>query len=308
MTDYLKNAARAALAATVLITAPACAHPHTTPTPQPIEAVSAADLELGPALWKVADEDTTIYLFGTVHVLPKDVEWFDGQIKSALSKSEELVTEVDTRKAAELAPQMVAAGTLPAGTTLRSLLSDDDRAKFETALNTLGVPPQAFDQYEPWFAALNLSMLPLLLDGWNPEAGVETVLHQAAGDNKKTGELESAQFQIDMFDKLPQETQIDYLNQIVAGLPAMKSTMDTIVQEWAEGDADAIGQIISGTSDDQMYKIVFSNRNANWAVWIDDRLDTPGIVFVAVGAGHLAGKDSVQDYLAARGIAVTRLQ
>ena len=61
-----------------------------------------------------------------------------------------------------------------------------------------------------------------------------------------------------------------------------------------------------------MYPILterlFYARNANWAAWIDDRLDTPGSVFMAVGAGHLAGEKSVQDYLAERNISVTRIQ
>ena len=290
------------------LSAPACAHPHTKPAPQPVEAVAASSLEMGPALWKVADEDTTIYLFGTVHVLPKDVKWFDGQIRSALSSSDEFVTEVDSAKSAEAGEMMVAAGTLPPGTTLRSLLSDDDKASFEAAMGKLGLPPEILDGYEPWFAALQLSMLPLLLDGWNPEAGVETVLQKEIGDSKKTGELETAQFQIDMFDTLPQETQLDYFNQVVTGLPEVKTTMDKMVQEWAEGDTEALGALVEGSSDDQMYRIVFSDRNKAWAGWIDERLDAPGTVFIAVGAGHLAGKESVQDYLAERGITVTRLQ
>lgn len=289
------------------LSAPACAHPHSTPSPQPVEAVAASSLEMGPALWKVADEDTTIYLFGTVHFLPEGVFWFDGQIKSALTQADELVTEVDGTKAAEAGQKMVSAGTLPPGKTLRSLLSEEDKTSFEDAIGELGIPPEALDGYEPWFAALQLSMLPLLLDGWTPEAGVETVLRKAAGE-KKTGELETAQFQIDMFDTLPQETQITYFNQVVASLPEVKTTMDAMVQEWAEGDAAALGALVEGSSDDEVYRIVFSDRNKAWAGWIDDRLDAPGTVFVAVGAGHLAGKQSVQDYLAERGIAVTRLQ
>ena len=49
-------------------------------------------------------------------------------------------------------------------------------------------------------------------------------------------------------------------------------------------------------------------RNANWAVWIDERLDSPGTIFMAVGAGHMAGNQKLQDKLAERGIKMMRIQ
>jgi uncharacterized protein YbaP (TraB family) len=62
----------------------------------------------------------------------------------------------------------------------------------------------------------------------------------------------------------------------------------------------------SGTP--EVAKKLLADRNARWAAWIDTRLEKPGIVFVAVGAGHLAGKDSVQSYLAERKIKATRIE
>ena len=59
----------------------------------------------GPALWKVADADTTIYLFGTVHALPQGKEWFDGRIERAFDASDEMVTEVDLQRPVGLEPR-----------------------------------------------------------------------------------------------------------------------------------------------------------------------------------------------------------
>ena len=48
----------------------------------------------GPALWKVADDDTTVYLFGTIHALPEGKDWYSGTIAKAFDASGELVTEI----------------------------------------------------------------------------------------------------------------------------------------------------------------------------------------------------------------------
>lgn len=312
MTSLISTVTRSCLAISLLLTAPACAHQQSTPSPQVTEAVPAASLELGPALWKVADEDTTIYLFGTVHFLPEEAEWFNGQIKRAFDSSQTLVTEIDISKAAQWRTKMNSAGTLPAGKTLRSLLTVEERAAYETALGEMGLPPEAMaqlDTYEPWYAALNLATTALVLSGLTPEQGSENVLIATPSNNKSTGALETGEFQIEMFDSMPAEDQMAFLNQTIAGLSQTGPTVRAMVDEWLEGDVNAMAEFTNPPGNNmRLHKRFFTDRNANWAVWIDERMDTPGTVFVAVGAGHLAGKDSVQDYLAARGITVTRLQ
>src|SRR6187402_310159 len=104
----------------------------------------------GPALWKVADADTTIYLFGTVHALPQGKEWFDGRIERAFNASDELVTELDLGDPATTAAEMLQAGTLPEGQTLRAMMTPADRMQYEEALISLGQRVDSFDRLEPW--------------------------------------------------------------------------------------------------------------------------------------------------------------
>ncbi|MHA6317518.1 TraB/GumN family protein [Altererythrobacter sp. CAU 1778] len=294
----------------IVLSAPAVAQEQKLPQPQPVEAVEADTLELGPALWKVADEDTTIYLFGTVHVLPESRSgWMNGPIAKALEESETLVTEVDTTQATAMAPTMIAAATLAEGQNLREMLSESDREAYEGVVTDLGLPVATFDKFEPWFAAMNLSMLTLVKGGYNPELGAEAVLSGAAGEAKTRGELETIQYQIDLFDGLELDDQIAYLNQVVDAVPMTGDMIDQMVTEWLEGDADALAEMMNASMDNPMlYERLLVQRNANWARWIDDRMDQPGTVFVAVGAGHLAGEGSVQDKLGELGIEVTRLQ
>jgi hypothetical protein len=263
-----------------------------------------------PALWKVADEDTTIYLFGTVHALPDDVEWSTPMLENALAESDSIVTEI--KMGPEIGQEMqtlvMTKGVLPKGTTLRSLLSEEQKASYEEAMGKLSVPPAAFDQFEPWYAGMMMSMLPLLQQGYSPDAGVEKVLLTKAGEKDQQA-LETIEFQISVFDELPQESQIGFLIDAANGIDEIKPMLDKMVTEWAKGDADALAKLMNeGLTDPAVAESLLYMRNRNWADWIDTRLDTPGTVFIAVGAGHLAGDKSVQDYLAEREIETIRVQ
>jgi len=276
-------------------------------------APPAADLPAGPegpALWSVSDEDTTIFLFGTVHVLPKEIKWYDPEIAGALAESDTIVTEINMDPSSEAAMQQLAMskGMLPAGTTLRSLLNEEQTAAYEAALGKIGVPAQAFDQLKPWMVGLSLSMIPLMQQGYSPDSGVEKIVITKAGDKPQEA-LETAEFQLGIFDGLPTEQQVAFLMSAVDGVDEVKTMLDAMVAEWIEGDADSLARIMNdGMDDPSLAEALLYQRNANWAEWIEERLDEPGTVFIAVGAGHLAGKRSVQDYLAEKGIETARVQ
>lgn len=271
---------------------------------------AAAPAGKGPALWKVADEDTTIYLFGTVHVLPKNIEWYDATIAKAFDSAGTIVTEIpmDAASEAQMAQLTQAKGMLPAGTTLRSLLNAEQTAAYTAAMGKIGVPVEAFDPVKPWLAGLTLSILPLMQQGYDPNSGVEKVL-LAKAEGKEKGALETAEFQLGIFDGMTQEAQVAFMMEAATNIDEVKPMLDSMVAEWSEGDAEGLAAIMNeGMSDPAVAEALLYKRNANWAEWIDTRLDTPGTVFVAVGAGHLAGAKSVQDYLAQKGIMVTRVK
>lgn len=274
------------------------------------EAAPEAVTGNGPAMWKVADEDTTIYLFGTVHVLPEGIEWYDTTIAGALEGSDMIVTEVPMDAASQTGMQQLAMqiGVLPPGTTLRSLLTPEQTAAYEAALAKLGAPPAAFDPVKPWLAGLTMAILPLMQQGYSPESGVEKVLLSKVGD-KPQGALETAEFQFGIFDGMTTEAQVAFLMESVEGMDEVKPMLDRMVAEWVKGDAVELANVMNeGLSDPAVAEALLYSRNANWAEWIDARLDEPGTVFIAVGAGHLAGARSVQDCLAEKGITVTRVK
>lgn len=263
-----------------------------------------------PALWKVADADTTIYLFGTIHALPDGVDWFHGPVEGAFKQADELVTEVAESSPAQMQGAVLDMAMLPAGVSLRDQIAPGDRTAFEKALAGLGMPPAALDRFEPWYAAIALATLPLVRDGFTTENGVEALLDgKARNAGKPHVGLETAAFQLSLFDSLPTDVQHRYLREVVNSLPDLRAEIAAMTQAWQRGDAERLAQLINeDESDPALMQALLVNRNRTWAQWISQRMGQPGTVFLAVGAGHLAGKDSVQDFLHGHGLTAQRVQ
>ena len=104
--------------------------------------------------------------------------------------------------------------------------------------------------------------------------------------------------------------QIKMLEQTLDELDKAASVFNQMNDHWSKGDSEGMAALVNdlNAQSPELYKLLLTNRNANWADWIDKRLDKPGVVFVGVGAGHLGGKDSVQQMLAKRGIKSERLE
>lgn len=296
-------------AAACALLGPAILAQQSQPTPQKVEAVPAP-MVAKPAMWKIADSDTTIYLFGTIHLLPAGIEWYDGPVATAFEQSKELVTEIPESSDGQMMNLTLKYGMLPAGQTLREQMTADERTKYESAMTGLGLPPAAFDRFKPWFAALALAILPLQKAGYSMENGIENQLDKR---NKALGRprsgLETLEDQLGIFDGFSPAVQKTYLFSVIDAIPTITTDIDKMVQAWAKGDVEGLAALMNDpTEDPALYEALLSKRNKNWVVWLDKRMDQPGVVFVAVGAGHLGGKDSVQDLLAQGGIKVTRVQ
>ena len=292
--------------------APQTPAPHAAVTVSPTAAKPApASVDADPALWVVKDDDTTIYLFGTVHVLKPGLSWFDEAVKAAFDKSDTLVLELVMPAADVAQASALRAGTAPVGTPpLSQRLPPAARARYLAQLTSLGIPAAAFDRFTPWFAANNLAILPLLRLGYAPDSGAEQVLTRAAKDAGKpvTG-LETLDEQLGFFAMLSPKAQLGYLVNVVDEMPELAPTIDAMVADWSRGDPEALAKLLNEglTETPELSKVLLSDRNARWADWIAKRLDTPGTVFVAVGAGHLAGREGVQAKLARRGLTATRI-
>ena len=280
------------------------------PTSQPVIAEQLAEPQAHPALWKLSDHDTTIYLFGTIHLLPPGIDWLNGPLAFALDHSDTLMTELPDLPPGDVAAALLRHGTLPAGKSLRQLMSDKQRMQFEAALTKLGLPVALFDSKKPWVAAATLPIIQLQKSGYNLESGAENTLTKRATQlSKARGGLETADFQFGQFDVLSDAQQLEYLGAVLDALPQINGEITAMVGHWSRGDAAALAAQLNADSDSPVLAeaLIFS-RNRNWAAWIETRMKTPGTVFLAVGAGHLGGPGSVQKVLAKHGFKAVRVQ
>jgi uncharacterized protein YbaP (TraB family) len=299
MKNILRSAVLAAVPALLASAAPAVA--------QAPAALPDAD----PAIWVVKDPDTTIYLFGTFHALDGKHEWFNDEVRTAFDASHEVVLEIIApENPTEIQALMAKHAADTSGKPLSSRLSPEARAKLHARLAAIGAPPTAFDKLKPAFAALSLVMAESQKLGLTGEHGTEAVLTAAAKKSGKTlGNLESMDFQLSLFASMPEALQLEMLESTLKDMDALPTMFESMKQKWVAGDAKGFAKLMHemNAQSPEAYALIFSKRNATWAQWIDSRLDRPGTVFLAVGAGHLAGQSSVQDLLAKRGIKAKRL-
>ena len=233
-----------------------------------------------PAMFVVRDSDTTIYIFGTFHALDGKQQWFGDKVRDAFEQSNELVLET-------LVPERPA-----------------DVTAIPAALHVPSVTPSA-----SFLATTRMAIDAGRSQGMQVDNGADMVLRrQAEAEGKPVEGLETLQFQLNMFNHMPPTapTAARRTNASAAApaIDRLSVAMGEMQAAWKRGDQSVFVGMLSQlkAASPQTYGLMFTERNNRWADWIRARLRSPGTVFVAVGAGHLAGQDSLLVDLAERGI------
>lgn len=262
----------------------------------------------GPALWIVRDEDSTLYLFGTVHLLRPTTRWGSARVDAAFTSASHLIVEVETPDdQSALLPLIRQHGVSP-DRPLSSLLTAEEIATLDAAAGTIGSSAAEMDIMRPWLAGVTVQSASVISAGYAPESGVEPILTaraQAAG--MTVSGFETPDEQIRMLASFPEEGQLAYLRRALAEFGAAQVDLDRLVEAWATGDLAAFRTIALDPlqASPLLYDTLLVRRNTNWADQIETLLEGSGTVFIAVGALHLSGDDSVQEILRARGVEVT---
>lgn len=299
----------ALLTTALLFTAPVAAQQAATPAAPAQPATETRDAD--PALWVVRDDDTTIYLFGTMHLLRPGLSWFDEAVADAFNASGELVVEVnlDTAGMAALGPAMLAAAQNPSS-TLTSRMTEEQRTQYIAGMQRMGIPYQQLEGFDAWFVALQFALGLSQRAGLDPNSGADKALMEAARTRGiPISGLETGEQQVGFFEAVPESEQIAGILQILNDIPAAVAVFDRMGTAWAAGNADDTAALLteSRVIAPEQHRVIFTDRNRRWADALQARMAQPGTVFVAVGAGHLAGDDSVQAFLAQRGLTATRV-
>ncbi|MBI1252512.1 MAG: TraB/GumN family protein [Alphaproteobacteria bacterium] len=265
----------------------------------------------GPALWSISDADSTVWLFGSVHLLRENVAWRTAAIDAALAEAELIYFEADTSTAATPRFQAIAAarGLNPPGVALSSLLTPAQNAKLAEAAQSVGLQAAQFEPLRPWLAALQLSVAALAQQGATQSAGVETVLTgRAEALGLEIGYFETAEQQVGFLADLPLEVQLAFLDETLDDLGETDALMAAMDDAWATGDVVKLAQFLENDMRDTapaVREALIDRRNRAWADDIEGLLARDDDVFIAVGAAHLVGEGSVIALLRERGLAVS---
>ncbi len=285
------------------------------------------DYAPSPAIWRLSDEDTTIYLFGTIHLLPPGFRWRSPQFDAIVEEADELVLESSAEDAAaslaahESKYDAVGASRVPTS----QQLSPAVRGKWRALIESSGA----------WFEEVDVLPLPLMAMGLGyssggepslsrPELGVESVLEaEFAAAGKPVGSIEDHGAVLLSLMRIDERGLISELEADLArwggkspkgydGAGAFLYEPETFQMEhdWARG---VVGEEFDlglghGKLAAAFDNVLLARRNRAWAGWLDARLERPGTVLVAVGAGHFEGPRSVLAMLEARGLMVERIE
>lgn len=273
---------------------------------------SARPITATPALWVVRDADTEIVLLGAVHVLPETVDWRRGRVGRAIARADTLVLEVgDIADPQAQSARFLALGRSDTLPPVGERVPAELRGELARIAGDTGPPLATLDRLKSWAAALALGGGMWRDIGASREDGVDSVLADIFMRAKKpiVG-LETADAQFALFDSLSEADQRVLLARAIVEGRDPKARFAGMLDAWAKGDTTAIAATFGDTmrASPTLADALLGKRNAAWADWIVRRMDTPGRVLVAVGAGHLAGEGSVQERLQAKGLTVTRAQ
>ena len=266
-----------------------------------------------PAVWKLTDEDSDIYLFGTIHILNPELDWKSAKVEAAFGAAKTIIFEAPADTSDPEAAQALVAkyGLNPQGTTLSSLLSEQANQKLALVLEQLGMEGAAsnFEPLRPWLVGATLSVLQIQSIGGDPNAGVERILGaEAVRAGKTIGYFESDEQQMQILSGLSSEAEVFFLEEGLRQIEEDPNQILDLVQAWRAGDQGAINEmLVTGmVGQDELIEALLTRRNFNWASQIENLMRGSGTVFIAVGAAHLVGKQSVQVYLSEKGIAAVR--
>ena len=261
-----------------------------------------------PALWRVSDDDSDIYLFGSVHIFTREVNWrtpqFDALLKSADHVVFEVVMDVDAY--ATLTYITMTEGTLPNGELLGDMLDTDEYASLAEVASSVGLEMASLERMQPWLAALTLGQMAMP----KASAGVELLVDSEIEPERKRS-LETVEEQMALFAGGSREEQIEGLMSTVEGIESgMLADLAPLVDAWESGDTDALKAAMDGfitPRDKAAYAKLIDERNAKWIAPLEKLLAENDNSLVIVGAGHLVGPEGVPALLEGKGYTVERI-
>ena len=265
-------------------------------------------------LWKVDSESSTVYILGSIHVADQELYPLDNAIETAFDQSQNLAVEFDIVGADQsyMTKLLMQKGAYSGGETLHDNIPKSLYKQADEILEDMGGDIFLFNTFEPWVVAMTIEELIMKEYGYTGEYGIDKhFLNMAHDEGKDIIELESAEFQITLFDELSNDLQVFLLQDIVENLPTKKE-LEKLYDAWEEGDSlEMEALIMEGVEDSpelqMINKKLLDERNFLMVEKIEGFLQNDETYFVVVGAGHLIGENGIINLLKGKGYTPTQL-
>lgn len=294
-----------------------CAHAESAAAFKPLPATTAApNTPSRGALFRIEHQGNTTYLFGTIHVGKPAFYPLGAAVTQAFAQAHKLVVEVDIGNAAALLSAMQKYGVYATGDGIQNHLSKSTLAKLKQALNLVNISFDKVQQMKPWLLANLLLEMDLKRSGYESTLGVDVFfLNSAKQQNKAVVELETADYQVSLFEEMSASQQELYLGEILAEIKAGTILKDTteLMRAWSDADIAAQDSMVRKIVNDKTFaaeftqRVLLDRRNPAMAGKIEGFLKNEKATFVGVGLLHLIGERSIPALLRQRGYAVERV-
>ncbi|HEY0034501.1 MAG TPA: TraB/GumN family protein [Devosia sp.] len=274
-------------------------------------AIEATPSLAAPAMWEVRDEDSTIWLFGSFHVLPEALQWRTPLFDQTLANADKIVFEADVRAGAiaAIGAEAFLRGIYTDGTLLTDVIDEPTENKLRAIASDLSLPVGSLLAMKPWFAALTVSSGATVSLGYTGE-GVEYVLQPELAAERQAY-LESGNQQLDVLSAAPEAEQLAMFKATLDEMDGMPKVLDKMTSSWIKGTPEKLADLFlseTGTYGDAFLERLIYARNRNWIPAIETMLAGNSEALVIVGAGHLIGDGSVIDLLEKQGYTIRRIQ
>ena len=261
--------------------------------------------------YQIDYEDTTVYLFGSIHLGLEEMYPLHGAVEQAYTESDIVGVEVDIHNFdfIEFQNFIVEHGLYQDGSTLADYLEEDLYHEIISIFGEQGLPEEAIAVLKPWALSMDLQGILYSDMGLDADLGIENYfLAKAAEDDKEVVSLETMIDQLQLFAMPSEETQIEMLRELVFEQEEGKSELENLVSHWMTGDLvylETLREVEDNWSEDYLeYHTALTDvRDLAMAEKIDGFLqsNSTNTYFIIVGALHLVGENSIVDLLEQKG-------
>jgi uncharacterized protein YbaP (TraB family) len=268
------------------------------------------------ALYRIRYQGNITYLFGTIHVGMPTFFPLESEVTHALSHATKQVVELDLRNDESFRAAIKKYGMYEGKDTIKNHLSPENFNLLQQVVHRLGISFSRVAQMKPWLIANLLMSLDLERNGYQRSQGIEFfLLSLATAQAKVIEELETADYQLSLFDGMTDTQQEQYLRENLSEINdgnALKKAK-LLIDAWGRADGSAFDSMIreaaneKSTSSEFTQRTLLDKRNIEMATKIEVFIKNEKIIFVGVGLLHLLGENSLPKLLLQRGYEVEKL-